>query len=184
LRMFNLQPLDVLGDYAYEARDLIISMLSSNPKARPTAREVMAHPFFWSAKKRLAFLCDVSDHFEKEPRDPPSDALTELEEWAPSTVKGDFLKHLPKEFVDSLGKQRKYTGSKMLDLLRALRNKKNHYEDMPESLKKTIGPLPDGYLGFWTRRFPNLLITCWNVVYNVGWENTDRFREYYEPAGL
>ncbi|KAH8904909.1 hypothetical protein BR93DRAFT_757482 [Coniochaeta sp. PMI_546] len=182
--IFNLQPLDVLGDYAYEARDLITSMLNSNPKARPTAREVMAHPFFWSAKKRLAFLCDVSDHFEKEPRDPPSEALTELEEWAPSTVKGDFLKHLPKEFVDSLGKQRKYTGSRMLDLLRALRNKKNHYEDMPESLKKTIGPLPDGYLGFWTRRFPNLLITCWNVVYNVGWENTDRFKEYYEPAGL
>jgi len=182
--IFNLQPLDVLGDYAFEARDLITSMLSSNPKSRPTAREVMAHPFFWPAKKRLAFLCDVSDHFEKEPRDPPSDALRELEEWAPSTVKGDFLKHLPKEFVDSLGKQRKYTGSRMLDLLRALRNKKNHYEDMPESLKKTVGPLPDGYLGFWTRRFPNLLITCWNVVYNVGWEGTDRFREYYEPAGL
>lgn len=181
---FNLQPLDVLGDYAYEARDLIASMLGSNPKARPTAREVMSHPFFWPAKKRLAFLCDVSDHFEKEPRDPPSDALQELEAWAPSTVKGDFLKHLPKEFVDSLGKQRKYTGSRLLDLLRALRNKKNHYEDMPEPLKKTVGPLPDGYLGFWTRKFPNLLIACWNVVYNVGWEGTDRFREYYEPAGL
>ncbi|KAK1753362.1 hypothetical protein QBC47DRAFT_41729 [Echria macrotheca] len=181
---YTLEHLDSLGDFAHEAVDLISSMLNANPKMRPSARDVMSHPFFWSAKKRLSFLCDVSDHFEKEPRDPPSEALRELERWAPEVVKGDFLKHLPKEFVESLGKQRKYTGTRMLDLLRALRNKRNHYEDMPESLRKTVGPLPDGYLGFWTRRFPNLLIACWNVVYDVQWENTDRFREYYEPAGL
>jgi serine/threonine-protein kinase/endoribonuclease IRE1 len=28
------------------------------------------------------------------------------------------------------------------------------------------------------------LIICWNVVYDVQWEETDRFREYYQPAGL
>ena len=181
---YSLQPLDVLGDFAFEARDLIQSMLSALPKDRPSARDVMAHPFFWSAKKRLSFLCDVSDHFEKEPRDPPSDALQELERWAPDVVNGDFLKHLPKEFVDSLGKQRKYTGTRLLDLLRALRNKKNHYEDMTDSLKKAVGPLPDGYLGFWARRFPNLLIACWNIVYNCQWEDEDRFKEYYVPAKI
>ncbi|AEO67897.1 uncharacterized protein THITE_2117067 [Thermothielavioides terrestris NRRL 8126] len=180
--IYSLQQLDVLGDFAYEARDLIGSMLSANPKDRPTAVEVMAHPFFWSYKVRLNFLCDVSDHFEKEPRDPPSPALAHLEAHAEAVVRGDFLKHLPREFVDSLGKQRKYTGSRLLDLLRALRNKRNHYEDMPDSLKRTVGPLPDGYLAFWGRRFPNLLIVCWNVVWDLGWENTDRFREYYRPV--
>ncbi|GAB1317420.1 bifunctional endoribonuclease/protein kinase ire1 [Madurella fahalii] len=178
---YSLALLDSLGDFAFEARDLIGSMLNANPKLRPSARDVMAHPFFWSYKKRLAFLCDVSDHFEKEPRDPPSAALTELESHAPHVVRGDFLKHLPREFVESLGKQRKYTGSRLLDLLRALRNKRNHYEDMPESLKKTVGPLPDGYLAFWAAKFPNLLIVCWNVVYDLRWENTDRFRDYYVP---
>lgn len=133
---------------------------------------------------RLAFLCDVSDHFEKEPRDPASDALQELERHAAEVTKGDFLRSLPREFVDSLGKQRKYTGSKLLDLLRALRNKRNHYEDMPDSLKRTVGPLPEGYLTFWSFRFPMLLLVCWNVVYNVRWDESDRFREYYEPAGL
>ncbi|KAI9158019.1 Serine/threonine-protein kinase ppk4 [Paramyrothecium foliicola] len=181
---YNLRPLDALGDFAYEAEDLIESMLQADAKMRPNAKDVMSHPFFWSAKKRLAFLCDVSDHFEKEPRDPPSPALTELERHAASVTKGDFLRQLPREFVDSLGKQRKYTGSKLLDLLRALRNKRNHYEDMPDSLKRTVGPLPDGYLAFWTVRFPMLLLVCWNVVYNVQWEETDRFREYYIPAGL
>lgn len=181
---FNLQPLDCLGDFSYEAKDLIGSMLRRIPKHRPAAIEVMSHPFFWSAKKRLAFLCDVSDHFEKEPRDPPSRALQELEINAPHVTRGDFLRSLPRDFVDSMGKQRKYTGSRLLDLLRALRNKRNHYEDMSDSLKRTVGPLPEGYLSFWTLKFPNLLLVCWNVVYNVQWEETDRFREYYEPAGL
>lgn len=181
---FNLQPLDALGDFAYEAKDLIAQMLEADPKRRPTAVDVMSHPFFWSAKKRLAFLCDVSDHFEKEPRDPPSLALEELERHAPEVTKNDFLRVLPREFLESLGKQRKYTGSRLLDLLRALRNKRNHYEDMADTLKRTVGPLPDGYLSFWTTRFPNLLLVCWNVVYNVQWEETDRFREYYVPAGL
>ncbi|KAH6698364.1 hypothetical protein BKA61DRAFT_497151 [Leptodontidium sp. MPI-SDFR-AT-0119] len=180
----NLGPLEVLGDYAYEAKDLIGSMLKADPKQRPQARQVMAHPFFWSPKKRLSFLCDVSDHFEKEPRDPPSFALAELEKQAPYVCRQDFLKHLGKDFVESMGKQRKYTGTRLLDLLRALRNKKNHYEDMSDKLKKDVGPLPDGYLSFWTRRFPNLLIVCWELVYQVEWDETDRFREYYLPAGL
>ncbi|KAJ4244381.1 bifunctional endoribonuclease/protein kinase ire1 [Fusarium torreyae] len=181
---YNLDLLDSLGDFAYEAKDLIASMLDADPKSRPTAKDIMAHPFFWSPKKRLAFLCDVSDHFEKEPRDPPSPALAELESYAARVTRNDFLKGLPRDFVDSLGKQRKYTGSRLLDLLRALRNKKNHYEDMPDALKRAVGPLPEGYLAFWTVRFPMLLLTCWNVVWYVQWEKTDRFREYYEPAAL
>lgn len=181
---YNLKPLEVLGDFAYEAKDLISSMLAQEPKRRPSAREVLAHPFFWPAKKRLNFLCDVSDHFEKEKRDPPTLALQILEAYASQVCRGDFLKPLGKEFVESMGKQRKYTGTKLLDLLRALRNKRNHYEDMSESLKKAVGPLPEGYLSFWTRRFPDLLIVCWNTVFEVEWDETDRFREYYEPAGL
>ncbi|KAK3346088.1 hypothetical protein B0T25DRAFT_506218 [Lasiosphaeria hispida] len=179
---YDLGLLDVLGDYAYEARDLISSMLSHNPKTRPTAIDVMSHPFFWSPRKRLEFLGDMSDHFEREPRDPPSESLSELEKLAPRVVKGDFLKQLPREFVESLGKQRKYTGSRLLDLLRALRNKRNHYEDLPDSLRKMVGSLPDGYLGFWTRRFPNLLIECWNLVYNLGLEETERFERFYRPT--
>jgi serine/threonine-protein kinase/endoribonuclease IRE1 len=93
----------------------------------------------------------------------------------------DFLRLLPKEFLDSLGKQRKYTGSRMLDLLRALRNKKNHYEDMTPSLKHLVGRLPDGYLAFWAVKFPNLLLVCWQVVYETKWSQTDRFLKYYDP---
>ncbi|KAI0399755.1 hypothetical protein F4802DRAFT_610633 [Xylaria palmicola] len=178
---FNLKPLDVLGDVAHVAKSLIETMLRADPRARPTARDVMAHPFFWSAKEQLAFLCDVSDHFELEPREPMSPALADLEACAPQVCRGDFLKVLPKEFVESLGKQRKYTGTKLLDLLRALRNKRSHYGDMSDALQKTVGPLPDGYLGFWTRRFPNLLIVCCMVVYKQNLEELPAFQEYFKP---
>ncbi|CAK7272668.1 bifunctional endoribonuclease/protein kinase ire1 [Sporothrix epigloea] len=180
---YNLDALDVLGDFAFEAKDLVEQMISRAPQLRPRTRAVMSHPFFWSPKKRLAFLCDVSDHFEKEPRDPPSDALASLEVLAPDVCRCDFLKRLPKDFVDSLGKQRKYRGDRLLDLLRALRNKRNHYEDMSEALRRTVGGLPEGYLAFWTVRFPNLLIGCWALGIEWDWADTDRFADYYQPAG-
>jgi len=179
---FSLAELDRLGDFQWEAKDLVARMLSLQPRQRPDAATVLAHPFFWNAAQRLEFLCNVSDAFEFEPRDPPSEALQELEAWAEEVLQpahGDFLRVLPAAFRDTLGKQRKYTGSRLLDLLRALRNKKNHYEDMPEGVKKMVGRLPDGYLGFWTRRFPGLLMACHEVVRVVGWEDRDRFRDLY-----
>jgi serine/threonine-protein kinase/endoribonuclease IRE1 len=214
---YNLTDLERLGDYAFEADDLIQQMLSLNPRRRlvssfllppfspfafylwtsfqflsgwltcrrfrPDATTVLIHPFFWSAADRLNFLCDVSDHFEFEPRDPPSSALLHLESVARDVMKPDqdFLKHLPKEFKDSLGKQRKYNGSRMLDLLRALRNKRNHYNDMPEHLKTLIGGLPDGYLQFWAVRFPSLLMNCHRVIAELDLCQVERFKRYFTP---
>ncbi|GLB03588.1 bifunctional endoribonuclease/protein kinase ire1 [Aspergillus tubingensis] len=178
---YNLDELQRLGDYAYEAEDLIQSMLSLDPRRRPDASAVLTHPFFWPPSDRLSFLCDVSDHFEFEPRDPPSDALLCLESVAPRVMGPDmdFLRLLPRDFKDNLGKQRKYTGSKMLDLLRALRNKRNHYNDMPEHLKAHIGGLPEGYLNFWTVRFPSLLMSCHWVIVELRLTRSDRFKRYF-----
>ncbi|KAA8643688.1 bifunctional endoribonuclease/protein kinase IRE1 [Aspergillus tanneri] len=178
---FNLDELQHLGDYAFEAHDLIRSMLSLDPRKRPDASAVLTHPFFWPPSERLSFLCDVSDHFEFEPREPPSDALMCLESVALQVMGPDidFLRLLPKDFKDNLGKQRKYTGSKMLDLLRALRNKRNHYNDMPEHLKAHIGGLPEGYLNFWTVRFPSLLMSCHSVIVELRLTRSDRFKRYF-----
>lgn len=179
---YNIDDLQSLGDYQWEAKDLISSMIAKDPHYRPDAVTVLHHPFFWPAEDRLDFLCQVSDSFEFEPRDPPSPALTCLESYAPQILAeagGDFLRALSREFRDTLGKQRKYNGERILDLLRALRNKKNHYEDMPEAIKEKVGGLPAGYLGFWSRRFPSLLMVCHRVVTQVGWEGKDRFKRFY-----
>ncbi len=187
--LYNLDALTVLGDYQWEAKVLVGQMLSQNPKERPDAATILTHPFFWSAEDRLEFLCHVSDAFESEKynerEDDPSEPLVFLESYAPLINKdnnGDFLRALPQPFKDTLGKQRKYKGDSLLDLLRALRNKKNHYEDMPDAVKERVGPLPAGYLGFWSRKFPSLLLTCWSVVKELGWEERDRFKKYYERS--
>lgn len=182
--LYDISNLAILGDYQWEAKDLIASMLNHNPRLRPDAASVLTHPFFWPPTERLEFLCHVSDAFEFEPRDPPSEALVHLESYGPIIMdeapRGDFLLALPREFRDTLGKQRKYTGSKVLDLLRALRNKKHHYEDIPENVKEKIGSFPVGYLEFWARRFPSLLMATWRCVAEVRWCERERFRKYYE----
>ena len=184
---YDLDALTVLGDYQWEARQLVGQMLSHNPKERPDAATILTHPFFWGAEDRLEFLCNVSDAFESEKYNEREDDLSEplalLESYAPLINKdhsGDFLRALPQSFKDTLGKQRKYKGESLLDLLRALRNKKNHYEDMPDAVKERVGPLPTGYWEFWSRKFPSLLLTCWSVVKELGWEKRDRFQKYYE----
>ena len=179
---YSIDELEVLKDYQWEAKDLISSMLAKEPRNRPDASVILTHPFFWPAEDRLEFLCHVSDAFEFEPRDPPSPALSHLESYGSEILHEageDFLRVLPVQFKDTLGKQRKYNGGKVLDLLRALRNKKNHYEDMPDNVKRSVGPLPEGYLGFWARRFPSLLMACQRIVLEVGWADRDRFKKFY-----
>ena len=192
--LYNLDSLGCMGDFQWEAKDLIGEMLSKNPKQRPDAEGILTHPFFWPPEDRLEFLCHVSDAFEHEKFEEDkrrredeyyesSTSLSYLEDYGPvilDEARGDFLRALPGEFKDTMAKQRKYKGDSVLDLLRALRNKKNHYEDMPDNVKEKVGPLPAGYLGFWTRRFPNLLLSCWRVVRELGWEEKDRFKRYYE----
>jgi serine/threonine-protein kinase/endoribonuclease IRE1 len=70
----------------------------------------------------------------------------------------------------------------MLDLLRALRNKRNHYNDMPTHLKAHIGGLPEGYLNFWTVRFPSLLMSCHSVIVELRLTKIDRFKRYFTPV--
>lgn len=171
-----------LGDDSEEPIHLISWMLENRPEDRPTAAQVMNHPFFWNAEKRLAFLCDCSDHWEREVRDPPSDNLCVLEEYSYEVLdkKRNFLAKLDHGFIASLGKQRKYTGDRLLDLLRALRNKKNHYEDMDENVKAKVGPLPHGYLRYWTVKFPKLVMSCYDCVVQCGLLDEPRFKPYFE----
>ena len=94
-------------------------------------------------------------------------------------LRADFLSKLDRAFVDTLGRQRKYSGNRLLDLLRALRNKKNHYEDMPEDVKRRVGPLAGGYLSYWSARFPRLLMASYEVVHAANLQSNDRFKGYF-----
>ncbi len=53
---------------------------------------------------------------------------------------------LEPEVIANLGKYRKYNSSSLRDLLRVIRNKHNHFREMPSDLQQRLGALPEGFL--------------------------------------
>ncbi|KAI5848700.1 hypothetical protein DFP73DRAFT_542098 [Morchella snyderi] len=185
----DLSRLSILGGAGYEARDLISSMIDHNPKKRPDATKVMIHPFFWSAEKRLNFLLDVSDRFEVEKdkeKDPnyKSEWIPYIERSGNKVTGGDWLKRLDRGFLEELvvNKRRGYEGGKVLDLLRAIRNKKHHYQDMKPVAKASVGALPGQYLLYFTGRFPDLLLHAYHVIRETGFSEEPMFHSYFTTA--
>jgi len=202
----NMHAISLFGP---ETLDLITWMLSPRPEDRPTAAQVLAHPFFWTAEDRLEFLSLASDRFDQEARDGTSLALADLESHAkaiipvastssaltfasaaayhrsesPAAVPGpaepDFLSALDRKFTDTLGRQRKYNGARLADLLRALRNKYHHWDDMPDDVKFKVGEVPDGYLRYWENKFPGLVVGVWRSVRGLGWGEERRWARWF-----
>jgi hypothetical protein len=57
-----------------------------------------------------------------------------------------WMSRLDPDFLENLGRYRKYRPHSLRDLLRVIRNKHNHFRELPEPLQAKLGPLPDGFL--------------------------------------
>lgn len=113
--------------------------------------------------------------------DPPEPTLQLLESRAPSVIGGpSWTKKMDNAFLENLGKHRKYQGGSLRDLLRALRNKKNHYQDLPNHVKSRLGPLPSGFLNYFSSRFPTLFIEVHDLVSESKLRTEQMFHGYFE----
>jgi serine/threonine-protein kinase/endoribonuclease IRE1 len=187
-----------LHDYQFDADDLVMQMIKHDPKERPTTDEILRHPYFWPVDEKLKFLCDVSDCYEREknsisnihdktalrsPAEKESlSILADLESLASNVIghSKDWLRALPKTFLTEMGKQRKYDGAKMIDLLRVIRNKKNHFHDLPDDVKEQmLGGSEKGYYEFWAKRFPSLLINCHCLILERGLISRFRMEKWF-----
>jgi hypothetical protein len=121
-----------------------------------------SHPFFWPPAKQLSFLLEASDRFESEPEH--SELRMCLESQAAAVVGENWHLQLNQSLLDHLNKYRKYNFSSVRDCLRVIRNKKNHYRDLPPAVRAEVGVLPDGFLHYFTLRFPALLIYIYSVL--------------------
>ncbi|XP_042247846.1 serine/threonine-protein kinase/endoribonuclease IRE1 [Thunnus thynnus] len=160
------------------ARDLIEQMLSMEPHRRPSAESVLKHPFFWSLEKELQFFQDVSDRIEKEPLDGP--IVRQLERGGRAVVKGDWREHITVPLQTDLRKFRSYKGGSVRDLLRAMRNKKHHYRELPAEVQETLGSIPDDFVSYFTSRFPHLLMHTYLAMRTCAPERP--FLPYYSTA--
>ncbi|KAG1873028.1 hypothetical protein DFJ58DRAFT_722200 [Suillus subalutaceus] len=176
----SLDGLKQFGEEGSEAVDLITNMLDPEAYNRPDTTSCLLHPFFWDSGRRLNFLQDASDRFEIMCRDPRDQNLIVLETGAFDVVGQDWHARLDKVFIENLGKYRKYDGKSVQDLLRALRNKKHHYQDLPDHVKRHLGPMPEGFLSYFTRRFPRLFMHVHGVISNTPLCHESMFRTYFE----
>ncbi|KAK4538738.1 hypothetical protein CDCA_CDCA20G4763 [Cyanidium caldarium] len=125
-----------------EAYDWVMSMLQHAPERRPPVAYLLAHPFFWSRAKRLQFLTDVSDViFEGVGY---RHLRGELDRDANTLILGS--NHNWTLFIDTCVllslRGRSYSGSSVMDLLRLMRNKRVHFREQSEEVRRVLGTLP------------------------------------------
>lgn len=162
-----------------ESTDLIKRMIDKDPKKRPTAAIVLKHPLFWPISKKMIFLLKVSDRFEIENKEPKNQLLMKLNVVSSKVIKNrDWSSKFDQKFMENLGKYRKYHFERVLDLLRAIRNKYHHFIDLPEDLAKEMGPLPDGFYKYFIRKFPNLLMEVYLFV-EENMKDEQMFSEFF-----
>lgn len=101
---------------------LIKEMIKRKPEDRLTANQVLKHPYFWKLPTILAFVTDISNRLELKD-DLARSIQSNLEINSQIVTKGDWLNYIDKAVLYDLERKRKYSGTKVCDLLRAIRNK-------------------------------------------------------------
>jgi len=142
--------------------DLIESMLHKDPFKRPCSTVIAEHPLFWTKHKQLQFFSDVSDRVEKE--DEKSPLVHRLERNSKGIVQNNWRQVICTALAEDLRKFRNYKGHSVMDLLRAIRNKKHHYRELPIEVQTSLGVVPDQFLTYFTSRFPQLLLHTYKAM--------------------
>lgn len=150
------------------AVDLIAWMLDMDPLKRPSSKEVCQHLFFWSYAKRLEFLVEFSDRLEHEQPDAPImlavEAYSINANSSTSIIGTRWDRRLDPLLLEDMKKFRKYDTSSIRDLLRVIRNKRHHFNELSTELKASIGSLPNGFYSYFHHRFPSLLLHCADIA--------------------
>ncbi|XP_058090578.1 serine/threonine-protein kinase/endoribonuclease IRE1a-like isoform X2 [Magnolia sinica] len=126
-----------LVEHIPEAVHLFSHLLHPDPQQRPKAKEVLHHPFFWNYEKHLSFLRDASDKIELEDES-ESDILKTIENVAPIALGGKWDDKMEAAFITNIGRYRRYKYDSTRDLLRVIRNKLNHYGELPNDVQVCI----------------------------------------------
>lgn len=163
-----------LEKISVEASDLVCSMIARDPKQRPTAAQVCVHPFFWDAARRLAFLCQLSDRLEAtsptlaDSTNSSVEHQTNIDPFlvdrnAATVVGTSWDKNLDEGLLNNVSRFRTYDPSSVRDLLRLIRNKYHHFDELPEDVKLRLGPNPTDLITYFERLFPGLVMHCFRV---------------------
>ncbi|CAD8145725.1 unnamed protein product [Paramecium octaurelia] len=145
-----------------DIRDLILKLLFDGPII--DYGNLLSHPYFWPKEKKLKFICEFSDYIETFPQKPGQTTLQEMciqnqvfqDDW------GNKCEILLKEQI------RGYDKTQALQLIRLIRNTKNHYHQLTKNSKQLLGNSDRDLFDYWNKNFPNLFFT----LYQYSCENS------------
>jgi len=172
----NLKHLDEDEDCLSLA--LIKTMISSDPKERPSASACLKHPTFWSTSKTKEFLVTVSDLLEMKDKD-HINAIEKGSEQILNHNGNNWMNALDTEVKEDLRSSlhRSYDESKIKDLLRAIRNMANHYHQLEPAVQSTLGSLEGEFMNYWISKFPKLVIHTYSAM--MRWKSIDMLAKFY-----
>lgn len=171
----NRPNLDALEALSLDAYDLVSSMIQRNQNVRPTAKQICDHPFFWPADRRLAFLCDFSDRLETgaganangESNTAFASRALAVERNAAKVVGLAWDSVLDDDLISNVQRFRTYDPSSVRDLLRLIRNKHHHFDELPDHVKTQMGCNSEGLMNYFDAKFPRLLIHCVTICREI-----------------
>ncbi|KAL7876064.1 hypothetical protein AOLI_G00110270 [Acnodon oligacanthus] len=121
------------GKYSLEhlkddlAKDLVEWMINHDPKKRPKIEEALAHPFFWTDKKKADYLKKLGNENEAvNCRSPEEELLHSMEEITVGKSFSEWKTKMPAELVQKLDGKKKAYPENTLGLLRFIRNLHEH----------------------------------------------------------
>jgi len=93
-------------------------------------------------------------------------------------------KELDRVIFQDMTKHRYYTVNKLHDLLRTVRNKRNHFNETPTNVQEILGKSPIESLEYFESKFPKMLMKCYTVMRKFVLKSTENnlrsFENYYE----
>lgn len=162
---------------AIMCNNLVQAMINPSADKRPSISSVLRYPLFWSKKKQLQFLSDVSDRLEGD----KIGLDRKIEESRQKVIGYGWKESLSdtfrRELESASSKKRSYNEKRLKDLLRLIRNKKNHFKECSDELKSDFGELPNGFMDYFSTRFPELVPHVYKTMQSL--KNETTFMEYY-----
>ncbi|GAA47701.1 serine/threonine-protein kinase/endoribonuclease ire-1 [Clonorchis sinensis] len=109
--------------------------------------------------------------------------LDDIEYSSPWVFNEHWFYRLESEVVYDLLSTRGYQDTSLMDLLRAIRNKRNHIWHLREHIRDLLGRTQDGMASYWTSRFPSLLPLLYGLS-RCHLTGCSAMIEYLPPPGV
>ncbi|KAK6090036.1 hypothetical protein P3W45_000924 [Vairimorpha bombi] len=141
-------------------------------KNSTTIRKLSKHPYFWSEERIFNFLANYSDVLEGS-----SSQCRRLERNRGRIFENQWNSYLDDTVKDELEVFRFYNYNNAKDLIRVIRNKGRHYNQIPDVVKEIYVSFPNGFVNYWMKTFPHLLIICYNCGESL--KDNELLKDFY-----